>query len=381
MTDTKGIDVLAQPLSALERDLLDIVQAHFPIEHDPYQALADQLRPLGHEVDGDRLFETVQELKKRRVIRRLGAIFDAAHLGYSSALCAIAVPQPDDVDAVAQLINGYHNVTHNYERQNYYNIWFTLIAPSVFDIKVILSEIAERTGYRDILYLPTLRLFKIRVDFKVGSRRSQAPVSSAPTSSERALGEIATSMPRTVIEPGRIVPEKLSSLDQAIVRELQKDLSAHRYPFAFVAQATHGVEGYQVQERAILQRVRNFIFNKTIRRFGAAVSHHRMGFSHNAMCVWNADERDVVLVGTTLAQHPEVSHCYQRPRTPTWNANLYTMVHGQSEQDCLDAVARMRADLDKLELHQPIDQPQLLYSTREFKKVSMRYFMEGQVST
>lgn len=377
MSKSTGVNVAAQPLTEVERDLLDIIQANFPIEHDPYQALAERLKAQGHDLDGDEVYQRVQSLKERRVIRRLGTIFDAAHLGYASALCAVAVPCAQDVESVAQVINAYHNVTHNYERQNRYNIWFTLIAPSAFDIKVILQEIAQKTGYDDMLYLPTLRLFKIRVDFKVGAQKDAQAQGRAEQSAERALGEVGTACAQQVVEPQRIVPEQLSALDQAIVRELQKDLSAHRYPFEAVAQATHGVEGYQLAERAVLQRVRNFIFNKTIRRFGAAVSHHRMGFSHNAMCVWSVDDADVISVGTTLAQHPEVSHCYQRPRTPNWQGNLYTMVHGQCEQDCMDAVARMRADVMKLDLHAPVEQPMLLYSTREFKKVSMRYFMEG----
>lgn len=373
MTQLKRVSN-AHGLHPFEAQVLSIIQSRFPIEERPYQALADQL-----STDEQTVFDCVCSLKEKKIIRRLGAIFDANHLGYTSALCAISVPDEDAIDRVVEFINHYHNVTHNYERPGHYNIWFTLITPSLFEARIILQEIAQTTGYDDILHLPTKRLFKIRVDFSV---TSSAEAQAAGKSTSAAADVASSSTPyastkKPFIDPSSIVPEAYSNIDKALVRVLQKDLSGSLDPFGDVARATHGVDDFEFGTRAVLQRVRNWKFNGTIRRFGAAVRHHRVGYSCNAMCVWDIPDELVVEAATILASRKAVSHCYERPRKETWPANVYTMVHGQTTEQCEAVVDEMMADLAAKGMKDAIARPTLLYSTREFKKVSMRYFMEG----
>ena len=106
-----------------------------------------------------------------------------------------------------------------------------------------------------------------------------------------------------------------------------------------------------------------------IRRFGAAIRHHKTGFTANAMGVWDCPPARVEEVGQTMASFTEVSHCYERPRKPQWPANLYTMIHARSRED-VEQIGERIAEATGLR------SPRLLYSTREFKKSSMKYFTD-----
>lgn len=147
-------------MDSLDRQLLDIVQTAFPLVPRPYAALGEQLG-IG-EQDA---FDRVQSLKKRGIIRRLGANFQSAKIGFVSTLCAAKVPQ-DRLDSFTATVNACPGVTHNYLREHSYNVWFTLISPSRDDEAATLAQISRKTGI-DILNLPATRLYKIRVDFRM----------------------------------------------------------------------------------------------------------------------------------------------------------------------------------------------------------------------
>ncbi|MDP2234226.1 MAG: Lrp/AsnC family transcriptional regulator, partial [Actinomycetota bacterium] len=242
------------------------------------------------------------------------------------------------------------NVTHNYLREDHYNIWFTLIAPSDADIACILGEIAESTGIDDILDLPAIRLFKIKVDFDfTGERAARA---EAPP----------------VITPAETEVVELTDDERDLARLLQADLPSGEHPFAELA-AELQRRGVDVDEAWVLERTRAWVDAGVSRRFGAALKHHQTGFSANAMGVWMCSEERVEEVGTVMASFKEVSHCYERPSLPQWPANLYTMIHGRSREECADVAERIREATG-------LEAPRLLYSTREFKKTSMCYFGE-----
>ena len=114
---------------------------------------------------------------------------------------------------------------------------------------------------------------------------------------------------------------------------------------------------------------RTWTADGVIRRFGAAIKHHKTGFTSNAMGVWDCpDEAAVERAGEIMAGFAEVSHVYQRPRAATWPHDLYTMIHGRSPQECEEVAERIRAATG-------LPPARLLYSVREFKKSSMRYFV------
>jgi len=148
-------------LDIIDKQLITLIQAGFPVTERPWAAIGEELGISEEEVIG-----RVSAVHDSGEIRRIGASFDSRRLGYASTLCAVHIPQEKLEDAVAA-INAYHNVTHNYERNHHYNVWFTLIAPSRERIREILDEIESRAGIGPILDLPAKRLFKIQVDLPV----------------------------------------------------------------------------------------------------------------------------------------------------------------------------------------------------------------------
>lgn len=334
-------------LSDLDKRVLTEIQASFPISESPYCELAERFGAT--EVD---VLQSVEKMRDTGVIRRIGAIFDSARLGYRSTLCAIAAP-PERIEDVAALVSAYPNVTHNYEREDRYSVWFTLIAPSQERIGEILREIAGETGIDDILDLPAIRLFKIRVDFDLTGER----------------GDVAEVPP--VVKPAEVAAAVLTDDERELARLLQADLPQFEHPFAVLADMLQG-RGVDATEVWVLDRVRSWVASRVIRRFGAAIKHHKTGFTANAMGVWDCPDERVEEVGTIMASFPEVSHCYERPRAATWPANLYTMIHGRSRAEVEATAARIRDAVG-------LATPRLLYSVREFKKTSMTYFAEGDV--
>ena len=146
-------------LDNLDRNLLNIIQSDFPLTTEPYKTLAEALGTSEDEVL-DRLSRLIEDM----TIRRLGGIFDSRRLGYTGTLCALKVP-PEKVDFTAGVVNSYPGVTHNYLRDNEYNMWFTLLAQDKGEISRITREIGDKTGVDEIISLPAVKLFKIRVNF------------------------------------------------------------------------------------------------------------------------------------------------------------------------------------------------------------------------
>lgn len=146
-------------LDNLDRDLLNIIQSDFPLTAEPYKRLAEELGTSEDEV-----LNRLKRLIENRTIRRLGGIFDSRKLGYTGTLCAMKVP-PEKVESTAGVVNSYPGVTHNYLRDHEYNMWFTLLARDKEEVSRITGEIRKKTGIDDIISLPAVKLFKIRVNF------------------------------------------------------------------------------------------------------------------------------------------------------------------------------------------------------------------------
>jgi DNA-binding Lrp family transcriptional regulator len=108
----------------------------------------------------------VRRLKQSGIIRRIGGNFVPGKLGYVSTLCAARVPA-DQVAGFAEAVNRHPGVTHNYLRENTFNVWFTFIAPSMAEIEAKLREISIETGITEIINLPATKVFKIKAQFDV----------------------------------------------------------------------------------------------------------------------------------------------------------------------------------------------------------------------
>lgn len=148
-------------MDSINTRLLNRIQRSFPTTSTPYRDIAQELGLTEAEV-----LNRIRQLKEAGFIRRIGGIFDSKKLGYKSTLCAMKVP-PERVEEVAEIVNQYPGVTHNYLRNHQYNLWFTLIAASDSDIENTLEEIKTKCSILDLLNLPSLCMFKINVDFNI----------------------------------------------------------------------------------------------------------------------------------------------------------------------------------------------------------------------
>lgn len=146
-------------MDAIDRKILNLIQAAFPLEIEPYRSIGGQVGITEEEA-----FNRVRKLKEKGIIRRIGAVFDPKKLGFVSTLCAARVPEDKLRGFVAQ-VNIYPGVTHNYRRNHDYNVWFTFIAAGEDELKRSLDEIREKTGISDILDLRAVRTFKINARF------------------------------------------------------------------------------------------------------------------------------------------------------------------------------------------------------------------------
>lgn len=145
----------------IDRAILNRIQSDFPVASRPYRVIAEKLGLAEGEV-----IRRVLRLKEQGIIRRIGGNFTPDKLGFVSTLCAASVPE-DKISRFAEVVNRYPGVTHNYRRDNTFNIWFTFIAPTMDEINANLKQIAEETGVTEILNLPATKVFKIRAEFKV----------------------------------------------------------------------------------------------------------------------------------------------------------------------------------------------------------------------
>lgn len=147
-------------MDSIDKKLLDIIQTAFPLVPRPYEELGRQLG-----ISEEEALSRVKALKEKKIIRRLGANFQSAKLGFRSTLCGAHVPE-EKLDSFIAEVNALPGVTHNYLRNHEFNVWFTLIGPSWDDVCATLKDLEKRTGIA-IMNLPAEKLFKIRVDFQM----------------------------------------------------------------------------------------------------------------------------------------------------------------------------------------------------------------------
>ena len=143
----------------IDRAILNRIQSDFPITTRPFLSIAKNLH-----ISEDQIIKRLKRLKKKGIIRRIGGNFVPEKLGFVSTLCAAKVSQ-DKIDSFAKVVNRYPGVTHNYRRDNKYNIWFTFIAQSMDEIKNSLENISQKTSVKEIINLPATKMYKIKAHF------------------------------------------------------------------------------------------------------------------------------------------------------------------------------------------------------------------------
>ncbi len=146
-------------LDNLDRELLKIIQADFPLVPEPYRAIGETL-----DITEEEVIARIKKMVDSGLIRRLGGIFDSRRLGYRGALCAVKTDN-ESVSQVAAMVNSFPGVTHNYLREHRYNMWFTVLAESEEKLAEVIAEIRQHPLIQEIIVLPAEKMFKIKVNF------------------------------------------------------------------------------------------------------------------------------------------------------------------------------------------------------------------------
>jgi len=330
----------AVPLDDLDKRLLNLLQGSFPLEPRPFAAVA-----AAAGVPEDEVLARSRSLIDDRIIRQITPIFDTRALGYTSMLVAAKV-DPDNPHRAAAVINAHPGVSHNYLRNHEFNLWFTIAveSDSRLGLEGSLEVLAEEAGAASVRQLPTLRLFKIRMDLEMEGDTS-------------ALTQAAAEA------PAETEPQPYDDLDVAVIRALQGDMPVVPEPYAPAAEALGMPQG------RFLDHLQGMRERRLLRRVAAILYHRRAGFSANGMGVWKVPEERIPELGPRMAAVRGISHCYQRPTYEDWPYSVFTMAHGRSKDEC-DAI------LDSIAVDTGIEERSTLYSSTEFKKIRLLYFTD-----
>jgi DNA-binding Lrp family transcriptional regulator len=335
-------DGAAVPLDAFDKKLLNAMQGAFPIVPRPYAEVATALG-----VEEAVVLKRVAELVQQRIIRQVTPIFDTRAFGYQSMLVAAKV-DPEHPWRPAKIINAHPGVSHNYLRNHEFNMWFTVATEpdSKLGLEGTLEVLQKETGAESVRQLPTLKLFKIRMDLDMSG-------------DTEALAKAAEA-----VAPAETEPQPYDELDKAVVRATQGNLPIVSEPYAEAAREV----GMPVEK--LVEHLEGMVERRLLRRVAAILFHRRAGFSANGMGVWRVPEDRILEAGSRMAAFRGISHCYERPTYGDWPYQLFTMAHGRSKEEC-DAI------LDAVETEIGcIQERATLYSSTEFKKVRLLYFTE-----
>ena len=319
----------------MTQEILSRIQKKFPLVAKPFKAIADEL-----EMGEDEVLAILKEEKAKKIIRQTSAIFDTKRLGYKSSLVAFNVDE-DKIDSAVKIINSHPGISHNYERNHDFNIWFTLAVPpnTVLGLEKTVELLAKLTEANDYIMLPTLKLFKISVKLD--------------TTGKDAKKEKVKKQAHKEIE--------MSDLHYEVIKHAQKDIEIVSEPFKEM------IDDMGIDYERFFEIMQELQDAGIMRRYASILNHRKAGFNANAMVVWDIDADKGAEIGEKTAAFSAVSHCYLRPKYENWPYNLFSMVHGKTTEET-EAVIKAIASEIEYKSYRP------LYSSREFKKVRITYF-------
>ncbi len=317
----------------MDRELLDLVQASFPVVQRPFLELAKKLGLSEEEV-----IELYKKLKNEGIIRQTSAIFDTKSLGYDSSLVAF---KAKDIEKAAEVVNAHPGVSHNYERDHDFNLWFTIAVPpgSKLGLQKTVEILAQESGVKEYILLPTKKMFKIKVHLDTTGKRAK----------------------KEHVEHRKKIKMPLEPYHFKLISMLQEDIKPVKEPFKAI------VESFKTDYQWLEQEVQKLQDAGYMRRFATILRHRKAGFNANAMVVWDVDESKASEIGQKVAQFSAVSHCYLRPTYPNWPYSLFSMIHGKSKEEVEEVVQEIAKEIEPKEYR-------YLYSMREFKKERIKYF-------
>ncbi|HMA90985.1 MAG TPA: Lrp/AsnC family transcriptional regulator [Burkholderiales bacterium] len=274
------------------------------------------------------------------LLSRIGVVF-APHAVGASTLAAMAVP-PSRIDAVAKIVSAQPEVNHNYEREHRVNLWFVATAPSQEALEAALARIARESGI-EVLALPLVEEYHIDLGFDLAGRTA----------------------PRAPRPPVATVP--LDAAGRRLLAAVEDGFPLEPEPYAALARAAGMREG------EVIATLAGWLAAGVARRVGVVLRHRELGYTANAMAVWDVPDSEVSAAGMRLARRPEVTLCYRRARqAPVWPYNLYCMIHGRNRQEVSAQLAALNGEVGLARTAHAV-----LFSRRAFKQRGARYADNG----
>lgn len=329
--------MLIHELDNIDKQILNDIQWTFPLVDRPFLELVNR-----YHITEEEVIQRVKKLKDTGIIRQISAIFDTRKLGYKSALVAFSVDK-SKIDDVANEINKHPGVSHNYERNHEYNVWFTLAVSPDGDMKADLDKMASLDGVLKYRVLPTLKMYKIGVKLDMVNDDPEKPT------------------PNDKVKNLETKAEKISEVDREYIRQLQKDIEITKEPFKAIT------ENLGITSAELFNKIKEYESIGIMRRFAAILRHRQAGFTANGMIVWKVPEEEVDEKGIKIASFPQVSHCYRRPVYPDWEFNLFSMIHSRT----IEAAEKIAKEISTVI---GVETYKILFSSREFKKERVKYF-------
>ncbi|AHV97526.1 Lrp/AsnC family transcriptional regulator [Paenibacillus sabinae] len=324
-------------LDVKDRKLLNRLQIELPLVSHPWRLIAEEL-----ELRQEEVLHKLERLKNEGYIRRIGGVFNPARLGYKGCLYAMRVEEARYYQAAA-VVNSFKGVTHNYRRDGWLNMWFTLTARTAAEREAILEPIREAAGRPKLYEFPAEQVFKLKVFLNM----EETTESSASASGKARPESLSIPMEH----------QELESTDWQLIRELQGDLPLVPEPYSDIARRSC------LGLKELFRRLQALQASGALKRIGAVLRHREAGFTANGLFASVLPEERIPQAGQRLAGYAEVSHCYKRRAHPDWPYNLYAMIHGPNE-------VFVRRIAEHFAQQEGISEFDILFSTEELKKTS-----------
>ncbi len=318
-------------LDDIEVRLIDEWQRDFPLLPAPYARIASSLGVSEH-----RVLRMLRALSDAGVLSRVGAVV-APNTAGASTLAAMAVP-PHRLEQVAAVVNDEPGVNHNYEREHRFNLWFVVTGRDRAALHTAIARIEGRTGL-GVLDLPLRTAYHIDLGFSLRQGKAARPGRRRDNGACRG---------------------PVGADERRLLQALEDGLPLEPRPYLPIAR------GLGTSEEDVIGRLRGLLDRGVVRRLGLIVRHRELGYTANAMVVWDIDDAHVHDIGHAFADYPFVTLCYRRDRhRPRWPYNLFCMIHGRDR-------ATVRAQIESLRWHAGAPAMDVLFSRRRFKQRGAR---------
>ncbi len=317
--------------NTLRLALLNPWQRGFPLVREPFAHIGATVG-----LPAQAVLAAYAQLQQEGALSRIGGVF-AGNAGGAALLAAMAVPA-ERLDAVAAVVSNHPGVNHNYQREHRHNLWFVMTGQDDGAVRAAMQSLEGTTGL-PALQLRMQRAYRIDLGFDLRGSTAPTPMTATPEASP------------------------VTPADQPLAALLEEGLPLVERPFDALAQTL----GRTLE--SVLCTLQQWLDQGTVRRIGAIVRHHELGFDANAMTVFNIPDAQVDACGEALAQVRGVTLAYRRERAVGWPYNLYCMVHGRDRAAVRDVIVRAIATAGLGQYPHEV-----LFSCRRFKQTGPRRF-------